>query len=238
MILNRADITPVNAGGLQGIWLEGYSRARVEFRAEWVSLQPGESISSFKIKWAGREITANSARFALTGPLAAGENEIICTVTGTNGESSSITFSVSAFAYAPPSAECAAERCTSAGTPQSSGAYIKASAAVRFSPCAGANSVRCSVSWRKRSESTWHEAGSFTNSGSLILGGNIGAAESCSVRIIITDSVGNSAEYITDVFSDHWPLLFNSEGSGAGLLGALPESGKVCLPAAAGIKTC
>ena len=44
MILNDVTLTAINAGGLTGVYIEGYSRVRVRFTAANCTLDQGETL--------------------------------------------------------------------------------------------------------------------------------------------------------------------------------------------------
>ena len=155
MILNDVTVTIVNSGNLRNVLIEGYSRVRIRFTAANCTLDEGETLDGGYIIHKGLRVDANSAKMALSYPLDAGDNEITCVAISSTGAESSITKTVTAYAYDPPTAEVAAFRSDSSGSANEDGAYIKVSAVSVISDCGGANTAALEVKWKLRSASAY-----------------------------------------------------------------------------------
>ena len=215
MTLNNVTISKSNTGGLRTEWIEGYSRAIVHFAATDVTLEPGEEIAWFDVVHLGRTIRANALGNAVTGGLTAGTNTFLCSVHGTQGEISSLTMTVSAYAYIPPTATYEVIRCNSAGAADENGGYLKVTATVNHSPCGGANVATTTVRWKLKSAASWTDAGRITNSSFLIFGGGTAAADKTyELKLSLADTVGNTAEYEKTVASNYWSMKFSADGHG------------------------
>ena len=105
MILNDVTVTCVSTGGVRNVFIEGYTRARIRFTAANCTLDEGETLEGGYIIHKGLRVDANSAKMALSYPLEAGDNVITCTAISSTGAESTISKTITAYAYSPPSAE-------------------------------------------------------------------------------------------------------------------------------------
>ena len=99
MILNDVTLTAINAGGLTGVYIEGYSRVRVRFTAANCTLDEGESLVGGYITFKGITTQANSSLMAVSSPLETGANVIRCTAISSTGAESTTEKTVTAYAY-------------------------------------------------------------------------------------------------------------------------------------------
>lgn len=214
MTLNNVTVSKVNTGGLLTEWIEGYSKANVKFKVSDVTLLPGETIDYYDVVCAGRTFKANAQGNAVTGAMAAGTNTLVCTVHGTKGESSSLTVTVTAFGYIPPTAKYTVIRCNASGTATDSGAYLKITATVIHSLCGGANTALTRVRWKEKSAASYIDSGNIQNDGSLIVGGSVTIDKTYELKLSLSDVVGNTAEYTHTVPSNFWAVKFSDDGHG------------------------
>lgn len=235
MILNDVTVTVVASGGLRNVFIQGYTRARIRFTAANCTLDAGETLEGGYIIHLGRRVDANSAKMALSYPLEAGDNVITCTAISSTGAESTITKTIYAYPYDPPTATVDAFRCDSSGNANEDGAYIKVTAVESISSCGGANTATIEVKWKLRSASSYSSPITMTN-GAAIIGGSLTIQDTVDILVTITDTVGNDAEYGLEILSDFWPLRFTENGKGVALLGAAPVNGELDLPAGTKIK--
>ena len=235
MVLNDVSVTRVNSGGVSSAFIEGYSRVRIRFTAANCTLDAGESLAGGYIIHKGLRVDANSAKMALSYPLEAGDNIITCVAVSSTGAESSITKTVTAYAYSPPSAETAAFRCDSSGSADEDGAYIKVTAETTVSSCGGANTAAAEVRWKLRSSESYSSP-SAVSGGACIIGGSLTTADTVDILLTVTDTVGNDAEYGLEILSNFWPLRFTENGKGVAFLGAAPANGELVLPAGTRIR--
>ena len=235
MQLNDVQITAINAGGLSGVYLEGYSRVRVRFTAANCTLEEGETLAGGYITFKGMKTVANSALMAVSSPLEAGENVIVCTAISSTGEESSIEKTVTAYEYYPPTAEVNAVRSKSSGAASETGAYIKVTATPSFASCGGSNAVTKEVRWKLRSASGYSSPVTM-NGNSAVIGGSLTQNDTVDILVTVTDTVGNDADYGLQILSNFWPLRFTADGTGIALLGATPANGELVLPAGTRIR--
>lgn len=235
MVLNDVTVTVVSTGSIRNVFIEGYTRARIRFTAANCTLDEGETLSTGYIIHKGLRVDANSAKMALSYPLEAGDNEITCVAVSSTGAESSITKTIYAYPYDPPTAECAAYRCDASGNADEDGAYIKVTAVPTVSSCGGANSATLEAKWKLRSASSYSSPVTMTNN-EAILGGNLTSADTVDILVTVTDTMGNDAEYGLEILSNFWPLRFTADGTGVAFLGAAPASGELVLPAGTRIR--
>ena len=241
MELLSVTVTKVNAGGVSGVWIEGYSRARVRFSDLNVNLNPGETISGYYVLFDGVRYNANSSRLATTGGMNSGENELHCVVYGTDSEgneiSSELIQTVEAYAYVPPAGNYSAIRCDADGVEDNEGGYLKVTSDVTCSSLGGANVCTTTVRWRIRGAALWTEAGSITGSDALIFGaGLMQSGVSYDILLSLSDTVGNTGEYSELVVSDFWAMKFSSDGRGVSFGKKTATSGYLELADGMGLK--
>ena len=235
MVLNDVGLTPINAGSLTGVYIEGYSRVRVRFTAANCTLEEGESLVGGYISFKGITTQANSALMAVSSPLETGANVIKCTAISSTGAESTIEKTVTACDYYPPTAEVSAVRCKANGTASESGAYIKVTATPNYASCGGHNAVTGEVRWKLRSAADYGSPSAMSGN-SVVIGGSFTLNDTVDILVTVTDTVGNDADYGLQVLSDFWPLRFTADGKGVALLGAVPVNGELVLPAGTRIR--
>ena len=229
MVLNDVTVTIVNTGNLRNVLIEGYSRVRIRFTAANCTLDAGETLAGGYIIHKGLRVDANSAKMALSYPLDAGDNLITCVAISSTGAESSITKTLTAYAYDPPAASVEAFRSDSSGSANEDGAYIKVTAEPDISDCGGANAATLEVKWKLRSASAYSSPVTMANNAAVI-GGSLTTADTVDILVTITDTVGNDAEYGLEILSNFWPLRFTEDGKGVAFLGAAPVNGELVLP--------
>ena len=235
MVLNDVTITCVSTGGISGVFIEGYTRARIRFTAANCTLDEGETLAGGYIIHKTLRVDANAANMALTYPLDPGDNVVTCTAISSTGAESTITKTIYAYPYDPPTAVVNAFRCDSSGNADESGAYIKVTAAPAVSDCGGANSATLEVKWKLRAASSYSSPVTMSN-GAAIIGGSLTSADTVDILVTVTDTVGNDAEYGLEILSNFWPLRFTENGKGVAFLGAAPVNGELVLPAGTRIR--
>ena len=221
MTLNDVTLQCVNSGNLFGIlvYIQAFSRVRIKFRTNNITLEEGETITGYSVIFKGQSYTANSSGNVTTdGGVSAGDNEIICTAHGldANGNeiSSTITKTVTAYAYNPPAGEYALTRCDAQGNEDDNGGYFKITPTLVISDCGGNIVGTSSVRYKLRSASTYTEAGSTTGDTPLVFGGDIQLARSYDIMVTLSDTAGFSKEYSLTAFSNYWAMRFSSDGTG------------------------
>lgn len=150
----------------------------------------GSTISSYSITGGGFTSTASSFT---TGFLnTSGTITFTATVTDSRGRvSSSATVSITVQAYSPPSfTSYLSQRCTSAGTVNDEGTYVKGLVSFSYSTCNSKNTVTGSIQYKKSSATSWTSAGVAFSSGTAVIfgGGAISTETSYDIKYTLTDA--------------------------------------------------
>lgn len=203
-------LAPYNTGAVSGFtgYVKGYSRAQATFNSSKISMTNavGASIASYSVTCQG---TTDRSSPYQTPVLTSTSVSVTCTVKDSRGRTASETFTLSVYDYSKPSLYgISVFRCTANGTASEDGTYYSAKATSTFSSLNGQNTCTLKVS---------HAANGteYTlTSGTARVIGSLSVDKSYTVRIIATDSLGNSATYTAKIPTKKWAMKFRPNGQG------------------------
>ena len=205
------------AAGLS-VFVQGYSKAEVSFDSSKISCRNGASVASYRIRCGGVTVNASPYR---TGVLT-GDAEILCTVIDSRGQEASETLQITVLPYAEPRlTEVMVFRCDSLGDPADDGQYYSAKGKALFSSLSGQNSISLSAAHKRTDAASYGTEATLQNDTALVIG-TISADYSYQVRLTVTDTLGNSAQGIVALATQHWAMKFRPGGMGVGF-GKAPE---------------
>lgn len=173
-----------------GVYVKGFSKCTAAITS--ASGSYGSTIKSYYISGGGLSTSSSSGT---TGVLnSAGTITFTFTVTDSRGRTASKTSSISVIDYYSPSISVSAKRCTSDGTENGSGTYLKVTANYSIASVSGKNSVASrSVSCNGASNT------SFSSGVAFVLAANCSQGESYVLAASITDQLGRSASVTFDI---------------------------------------
>ena len=197
-----------------GIWLKGYSKAKISAS---VSTAYGSAIKSYSISGGG--FTGNTAQYT-TGLLkSATETKFTYKVVdGRERPASKDSGAISVIDYYSPMMTSPPQwyRCGADGTASDSGQYIKMLVNVDCASCAGNNSVSVELLYKKKSASSYQSLGALTNHAWTILGNNnVLSSASYDIRVVATDLLGETATYNDTVPTEDVAFNLKKGGKGA-----------------------
>lgn len=171
-----------------GIYVQTKSKATLTINGAAGSY--GSTISSYSISGGG--FTSTSSSFT-TGYLnTSGTITFTATVTDSRGRvSSAATVSITVQAYSPPSfTSYLSQRCTSAGTVNDEGTYVRGLVSFSYSTCSSKNTVTGSIQYKQSSATSWTSAGVAFSSGTAVVfgGGAISTETSYDIKYTLTDA--------------------------------------------------
>lgn len=155
-----------------GAYVKSQSRLQIALSG---SGSYGSTIKSCKITANGKTYTTAAATTDFL--TSSGTNTITGTVTDSRGRTKSVSKTVTVLDYAAPSVtSLSAVRCDEDGTANEEGGFAKVTFSWKISDCGNQNAKSASVTYRKRSDTSWQNAPAVTLSGytgttSLILSG-------------------------------------------------------------------
>ena len=225
-------IAPVQSSATAGFapYIQGYTACGATF---------AESASAYQseVDIATRYIRIELDTSEETG--ASGENPLFCStdyiqtsgkynvtvgVTDTRGRVGERTEKITVLPYALPTLSSTnVFRCNSAGVAADDGGYVSIFADATYLPCGGYNSAILRAYYKAASASTYGDAEVFTeNVVSKIGGGTLSSTVTYDVKLTITDTIGNSHEYIFKIPTAS--VAFNiREGGKGGAFGKFAE---------------
>lgn len=207
-------LAPYNTGAVSGFtgYVKGYSRAQATFNSSKISMTNavGASIASYFVTCQG---TTDSSSPYQTPVLTSTSVSVTCTVKDSRGRTASQAFTLSVYDYSKPSLYgISVFRCTETGTASEDGTCYSAKATRTFSSLNGQNTCTLKVSHAQSGGSYGTE---YTlTSGTARVIGSLSVDKSYTVRIIATDSLGNSATYTAKIPTKKWAMKFRPNGQG------------------------
>jgi len=212
---------PYNEGAAAAIsrYLQGRSRAELQFVAEQIETRYGASIAGYTLSCGGVDCTQSPYR----SPVLTGESEITVSVTDSRGFRVSESFSITPLPYQEPRLDpVSVFRCDSEGSAAEDGRFLSLTAAAVFSPVDGENSA--AISYRLRTA-----AGSFGEEQALASGvrqiaSGLDADLNYEVELTVRDRVGGSGVLLLQIPGRRWAVKFREQGDGVGF-GLAPQGG-------------
>lgn len=171
-----------------GIYVQSKSKATLTINGAAGSY--GSTISSYSISGGGYSGTSSTLT---TGFLnSSGTITFTAKVTDSRGRTSAAaTVSISVVAYtAPAFSNYTSQRCTSGGTVNEEGTYVKGTVSYSYASCSSKNTVTRTTYYKKSTDSTWTNVSASFSSGTAFTfgGGNLSADYSYDIRYTIADA--------------------------------------------------
>ena len=207
------DNSGTKASGIRA-WVQGYSKARAEFDDSRITCKQGASVRGYSITYLGKTVSESPYRTETIGGTAA---TVRCTVTDSRGLSAYEDFEIAIHPYAPPALTGARlYRADGDGTASDSGTHIAGRATANYSSIGGENAAVIRGYWKAVGGS--YGSGEALSSGVTgIISGSavISADRSYVAKLVITDSLGNTAEFEDSIPTERVAFHLKEGGNGA-----------------------
>ena len=195
-------------------WVQGYSKARAEFDDSRITCKQGASVRGYSITYLGKTVSESPYRTETIGGTAA---TVRCTVTDSRGLSAYEDFEIAIHPYAPPALTGARlYRADSDGAASDSGTHIAGRATANYYPIGGENAATIRGYWKAVGGS--YGSGEALSSGVTgIISGSavISTDRSYVAKLVITDSLGNTAEFEDSIPTERVAFHLKEGGNGA-----------------------
>lgn len=195
-------------------WVQGYSKARAEFDDSRITCKQGASVRGYSITYLGKTVSESPYRTETIGGTAA---TVRCTVTDSRGLSAYEDFEIAIHPYAPPAITGARlYRADGDGAASDSGTYIAGRATANYSSIGGENAATIRGYWKAVGGS--YGSGEALSSGVTgIISGSavISTDRSYVAKLVITDSLGNTAEFEDSIPTERVAFHLKEGGNGA-----------------------
>ena len=195
-------------------WVQGYSKARAEFDDSRITCKQGASVRGYSITYLGKTVSESPYRTETIGGTAA---TVRCTVTDSRGLSAYEDFEIAIHPYAPPAITGARlYRADGDGAASDSGTHIAGRATANYSSIGGENAAAIRGYWKAVGGS--YGSGEALSSGVTgIISGSavISTDRSYVAKLVITDSLGNTAEFEDSIPTERVAFHLKEGGNGA-----------------------
>ena len=195
-------------------WVQGYSKARAEFDGSRITCKQGASVRGYSITYLGKTVSESPYRTETIGGTAA---TVRCTVTDSRGLSAYEDFEIAIHPYAPPALTGARlYRADGDGAASDSGTHIAGRATANYYPIGGENAATIRGYWKAVGGS--YGSGEALSSGVTgIISGSavISTDRSYVAKLVITDSLGNTAEFEDSIPTERVAFHLKEGGNGA-----------------------
>ena len=195
-------------------WVQGYSKARAEFDDSRITCKQGASVRGYSITYLGKTVSESPYRTETIGGTAA---TVRCTVTDSRGLSAYEDFEIAIHPYAPPAITGARlYRADGDGAASDSGTHIAGRATANYYPIGGENAATIRGYWKAVGGS--YGSGEALSSGvtGIISGSAVISTERSYVaKLVITDSLGNTAEFEDSIPTERVAFHLKEGGNGA-----------------------
>ena len=195
-------------------WVQGYSKARAEFDDSRITCKQGASVRGYSITYLGKTVSESPYRTETIGGTAA---TVRCTVTDSRGLSAYEDFEIAIHPYAPPALTGARlYRADGDGAASDSGTHIAGRATANYSSIGGENAAAIRGYWKAVGGS--YGSGEALSSGvtGIISGSAVISTERSYVaKLVITDSLGNTAEFEDSIPTERVAFHLKEGGNGA-----------------------
>ena len=195
-------------------WVQGYSKARAEFDDSRITCKQGAGVQQYSITYLGKTVSESPYRTETIGGTAA---TVRCTVTDSRGLSAYEDFEIAIHPYAPPALTGAMlYRADGDGAASDSGTHIAGRATANYYPIGGENAATIRGYWKAVGGS--YGSGEALSSGVTgIISGSavISADRSYVAKLVITDSLGNTAEFEDSIPTERVAFHLKEGGNGA-----------------------
>lgn len=167
-----------------GVYVKGYSKVTIAMTS--VSGSYGSTIKSYSITGPNLSSTSSSATSNVL--VTAGTNTYTCRITDSRGRTAEKTVSINVVDYALPSIKATAVRCSSDGTANKNGTYLKVTVDWNIASVSSKNSVSSRSASCNGVSNT-----SFSDNTAFVLAANCSIGSSYTLTASVTDALGNSA---------------------------------------------
>ena len=195
-------------------WVQGYSKARAVFDDSRITCKQGASVRGYSITYLGKTVSESPYRTETIGGTAA---TVRCTVTDSRGLSAYEDFQIAIHPYAPPALTGARlYRADGDGAASDSGTHIAGRATANYSSIGGENAAAIRGYWKAVGGS--YGSGEALSSGvtGIISGSAVISTERSYVaKLVITDSLGNTAEFEDSIPTERVAFHLKEGGNGA-----------------------
>lgn len=212
-----AEVTYDNSGTkASGIaaWVQGYSKAKALFDSTKIACKQGASIAKYAVTYLGKTVEESPYR---TDTISATSATVRCAVTDSRGLTAWEDVTVTLESYAPPMLVGAAlYRADGEGAAADSGTHIAGLATAKFSSIGGRNTATIKGYWKSVGGSYGEGVTLPSGAVGLVTGGaEISADRSYTAKIVVTDSLGNSAEFEENIPTEQVAFHLKEGGRGA-----------------------
>ena len=195
-------------------WVQGYSKAKAVFDSTKIACKQGASIAKYAVTYLGKTVEESPYR---TDTISATSATVRCTVTDSRGLTAWEDVTVELESYAPPMLVGAAlYRADGEGAAADSGTHIAGLVTAKFSSIGGRNTATVKGYWKSVGGS--YGAGVTLPSGAVgLVTGDVEIAtdRSYTAKIVVTDSLGNSAEFEENIPTEQVAFHLKEGGRGA-----------------------
>lgn len=167
-----------------GVYVKGYSKVTIAMTS--VSGSYGSTIKSYSISGPNLSSTSSSATSNVL--VTAGTNTYTCRITDSRGRTAEKTVSINVIDYSLPSIKATAVRCSSDGTANKNGTYLKVTVDWNIASVSSKNSVSSRSASCNGVSNT-----SFSDNTAFVLAANCSIGSSYTLTASVTDALGNSA---------------------------------------------
>ena len=207
------DNSGTKASGIAA-WVQGYSKAKAVFDSSKIACKQGASVRGYSITYLGKTVSESPYRTETIGSTAA---TVRCTVTDSRGLSDYEDFEIAIHPYAPPALTGAMlYRADGDGAASDSGTHIAGRATANYYPIGGENAATIRGYWKAVGGS--YGSGEALSSGVTgIISGSavISTDRSYVAKLVITDSLGNTAEFEDSIPTERVAFHLKEGGNGA-----------------------
>ena len=166
------------------VYVKGYSQVTIKINS--AAGAQGSTIKSYSIS--GPNLNSNASSAKSDKLTTVGTNTYTCRITDSRGRTAEKTVSISVADYSLPSIKATAVRCSSDGSANKNGTYLKVTVDWNIASVSSKNSVSSrSVSCNGVSNT------SFSDSTAFVLAANCSIGSSYTLTAGVTDALGNSA---------------------------------------------
>ena len=195
-------------------WVQGYSKARAEFDDSRITCKQGAGVQQYSITYLGKTVSESPYRTETIGGTAA---TVRCTVTDSRGLSAYEDFEIAIHPYAPPAITGARlYRADGDGAASDSGTHIAGRATANYSSIGGENAA--TIRGYCKAVGGSYGSGEALSSGvtGIISGSAVISTERSYVaKLVITDSLGNTAEFEDSIPTERVAFHLKEGGNGA-----------------------
>lgn len=212
--------TDTAAAGMSG-YVQGYSKARVTFVRTKIAAGSGATVSKYAIRFKDTttEKNYNSSSNVNIDTATLGETSatIVCTVTDSRGRTATKTLTISVQGYTSPSLSSIQVIRTASATSTVSaedGTYIRIKATATITSLGGENSIQSFGYQYKPSGGSWQPVTPTAMTSGTWATMSANADVSYTIRITLTDALGNTATATRTIPSQKWAMKFRPDGNG------------------------